>query len=65
MTKKSVSKILTERLREMVKADKMMEGELGQDADHIYLTGLYSILWKSCFISFAFMHSLFIQGVPI
>jgi len=39
-TKKSVSKILTDRLREALKADKMMEGELGQDADQIMLTGL-------------------------
>jgi len=40
-TKKSVSKILTDRLRETLKADKMMEGELGQDADSIILTSLY------------------------
>jgi len=41
VTKKSVSKILTDRLRETLKADKMMEGELGQDADHIRLAGMY------------------------
>jgi len=38
-TKKTVSKILTDRLRETLKADKMIEGELGQDADQIMLTG--------------------------
>jgi len=40
VTKKSVSKILTDRLREAMMADRMMDGELGQDADHITLTGL-------------------------
>jgi len=40
-TKKTVSKILTDRIRETLKADKMMEGELGQDADQIMLTGQY------------------------
>ena len=39
VTKKSVSKILTERLRETWKADKMMHGGLGQDPDQMILTG--------------------------
>jgi len=41
VTKKSVSKILTDRLRETLRADKMMEGQLGRDADRIILTGVY------------------------
>jgi len=40
VTKKSVSKILTDRLRETLKADKMMmDGDIGHDPDQIMLTG--------------------------
>jgi len=60
VTKKSVSKILTDRLRETLKADKMMEGELGQDADQITLTGLLQLY---CFFGDIFVLISHWEGV--
>ena len=41
VTKKSVHNILIERLREYLKVEKMMGGEMGQDTDHIQLTSRF------------------------
>lgn len=53
MTKKSVTKILTERIRESLKVDRMIEsGILGQDAEHIRLTRTFQDARShvSCFV---------------
>lgn len=53
MTKKSVTKILTERIRESLRVDRMIEsGILGQDAEHIHLTRTFQDAWShsSCLV---------------